>query len=68
MKTLGHYWGLAIKPSGVVAIAYYDATNEDLVYRELVPNSERQIVDDGISPPDLRFVGADASLLFDHGR
>ncbi len=61
---VGQHCSIAVDGTGNAAIAYYDATNADLVYFDLTTGS-REIVDDGITPPDLRLVGADASLIFD---
>lgn len=61
---VGQHASIAVAPGGVIAIAYFDASRDDLVYYEL-PGGTREIVDDGVTPPDLRLVGADASLLFD---
>jgi hypothetical protein len=61
---VGQHASIAVGPAGTAAVAYFDATNADLVYLDLATGT-REIVDDGISPPDLRLVGADASLLFD---
>jgi hypothetical protein len=61
---VGQHASIAVGPTGNAAIAYFDATNADLVYFDLAGGT-REIVDDGITPPDLRLVGADASLLFD---
>lgn len=60
----GQHATVAISPNDDVAVAYFDATNDDLIYYD-VRSGVREIVDDGVSPPDLRMVGADASLLFD---
>lgn len=60
---VGQHASLAIGPNNVVAIAYFDATNDDLVYLEV--GGTREVVDTGVTPPDLRLVGADASLVFD---
>ncbi len=59
----GAHVSLAIAPGGRVTLAYMDFTNDDLVYLE-PETGLREVVDDGVSPPDLRMVGADASLLF----
>lgn len=59
----GQHASLAVSDSGTLGVAYFDATAEDLVYYDLTANT-REVVDDGISPPDLRLVGADASLIF----
>lgn len=61
---VGQHATIALSSDGTIGIAYFDATRDDLVYYEL-GTRERQIVDDGITPPDLRLVGADASLSFD---
>jgi hypothetical protein len=64
---VGQHASLAIDPNGVVAIAYVDVTKTDLVYLELTPGAApvREVVDNGVSAPDIRMVGPDASLLFD---
>ncbi|MEL7372387.1 MAG: hypothetical protein AAFN74_25915 [Myxococcota bacterium] len=61
---VGQHASIAIGPRDRIAIAYFDATNDDLVYFDLAERT-RTVVDDGVSPPDLRFVGADADLVFD---
>jgi hypothetical protein len=62
---VGQHVSLAIGPGDKIALAYFDATNDDLVYRELGAMGVREVVDNGVSPPDLRLVGPDASLIFD---
>ncbi len=61
---VGQHASIAVGPGNALAVAYFDATNDDLVYFDLRGNT-RVVVDDGVSPPDLRFVGADADLVFD---
>ncbi|MEM7677731.1 MAG: hypothetical protein AAF449_17175 [Myxococcota bacterium] len=61
---VGQHASVAIGPRDRIAVAYFDATNDDLVYYDF-ESQTRTIVDDGVSPPDLRFVGADADLAFD---
>jgi hypothetical protein len=61
---VGQHASVAADSRGNIAVAYYDATSEDLVFLDLATGA-REIVDDGVTPPDLRFVGADASLAFD---
>lgn len=60
----GAHVSAAIGPGGVVGLAYMDFSNDDLIFAEPT-RGVREIVDDGISPPDLRMVGADASLVYD---
>ena len=60
----GQHASVAIGPDDLIAVAYVDATYDDLIYYD-VNEDRRVIVDDGVSPPDLRFVGADADLVFD---
>jgi hypothetical protein len=55
---------LAIGPNDELAVAYMDSTVDDLIYLDL-RSGEREIVDNGITAPQQRIVGADASLLFD---
>lgn len=62
---VGQSASLAISPTGVIGIAYVDATHDDLVYLQLGTEPIREIVDNGVMPPDLRMVGHDASLIFD---
>lgn len=61
---VGQHASVAIGPNDSIGIAYFDATEDDLVFYDLA-RDERTVVDDGVSPPDLRFVGADADLVFD---
>lgn len=61
---VGQHASLAVGPGGIVGVAYFDATSDDLVYYDFAART-REIADDGVTPPNLRFVGADASLLFD---
>lgn len=61
---VGQHASLAVGPGDRAAVAYYDATEEDLVYLDLETRT-REVVDRGVTPPDLRLVGADASLIFD---
>ncbi len=63
---VGAHASLAIGPMDRLGVAYVDATNDDLIYLDL-RTMQREIVDDGVSPPNLRLVGADASLIFDSG-
>ncbi|MCK6547911.1 hypothetical protein L6R52_18815 [Myxococcota bacterium] len=60
---VGAHASLAIGPGDVVGVAYFDATHDDLVYLEV--DGVREVVDTGVTPPDLRAVGADASLVYD---
>lgn len=61
---VGQHASVAVAEDGTVGVAYFDTTADDLVYLDVTRN-ERWVVDDGITPPDLRMVGADASLVFD---
>lgn len=62
---VGQHASLAVSADGSQrGVAYFDATRDDLVYLDLVTGT-REIVDDGLMPPDLNMVGADASLVFD---
>lgn len=61
---VGQHVSLAFGPNGARGVAYVDATRDDLVYLDLV-SMTREVVDDGVTPPNLRLVGADASLVFD---
>jgi hypothetical protein len=61
---VGAHASAALTPEGSLAVAYMDFTSDDLVYLD-VASGTREIVDDGVTPPDLRMVGADASLVFD---
>lgn len=61
---VGAHVSLARAADGRLGLAYMDFGTDDLVYLE--PGiGLREIIDDGVSPPDLRMVGADASLVFD---
>ncbi len=60
----GQHCSIAKGPNGEMGIAYMDATNHTLKYIDLVSRAI-ELVDDGLDPPNRRFVGADASLLFD---
>lgn len=60
----GQHASVAVGPGDRIGVAYFDATNDDLVFLD-VTSGTREIVDDGVSPPDLRMVGADAALIFD---
>lgn len=62
---VGQHVSLAIGPGDVPSLAYFDATTDDLVYRQLGAAPVREVIDNGVSPPDLRLVGADASLILD---
>lgn len=61
---VGQHVSLAIGPNDQIAVAYFDATKDDLVYLDVSTNT-KEIVDNGVTPPNLRLVGADASLIFD---
>lgn len=62
---VGQHASIAESDDGsTLAVAYFDATEDDLVYMN-VRTGEREIVDDGLMPPDLAMVGADAALVFD---
>lgn len=61
---VGAHVSAALGPGERLGLAYMDLTRDDLVYLE--PSTGlREVIDDGVSPPDLRMIGADASLLFD---
>jgi hypothetical protein len=62
---VGQHASLAIGPGDIAGVAYVDATNDDLVYRELSMTGVREVVDNGVTPPNLRLVGPDASLIYD---
>lgn len=62
---VGAHASIAVSDDGTqMGVAYFDVSEDDLVYLDLV-SGERQIVDDGLMPPDLNMVGADNSLVFD---
>lgn len=61
---VGQHASVAVDANDRIGVAYFDASFDDLVYFD-VTDGTREIVDDGVSPPDLRLVGADASLVFD---
>ena len=61
----GQHCSLAKGPNDEMGIAYMDATNDNLMYIDLMTRMP-EVVDDGIAPPNLRMVGADASLVFDN--
>lgn len=60
----GQHASIAIAPNGTVGIAYLDTTNDRLYYLDLTSNT-KELVDSGLTPPNIRVVGADASLIFD---
>ncbi len=63
---VGRHCSLAIGPGDLPAIAYMDTTRDDLVYLEVRTSTlVREIVDNGVTPPDVRLTGADAALVFD---
>ena len=63
---VGQHCSLAVGPGDVMGVAYVDASKDDLVYLDLSTGmGAREIVDDGVTPPNLRMVGADAALVFD---
>jgi hypothetical protein len=63
---VGQHCSVAITPTGGIAVAYYDATNENLIYSEVsTATITHEVVDNGLAPNNPRMVGADASLLFD---
>ncbi|MFO0727283.1 MAG: hypothetical protein U1E65_26120 [Myxococcota bacterium] len=61
---VGRHCSLAIGPQDAPAIAYMDTTKDDLVYYQ-VKTSTREVIDNGVTPPDVRLTGADAALVFD---
>ena len=61
---VGQHTSVAVNSLDQIGVAYFDATNDDLLYYD-VETSQITVVDDGVSAPDLRFVGADADLVFD---
>lgn len=62
---VGAYASIAVSDDGTqMGVAYFDVSKDDLIYLDLV-TGERQVIDDGLMPPDLNMVGADASLVFD---
>lgn len=61
---VGLFASVAIGPDDRIGVAYYDAERQDLVYIDATDRF-REIVDDGVTPPTLRLVGADADLVFD---
>ena len=61
---VGRFASVAVGPDDRIGVAYFDAENDDLVYIDYT-NLTSEIVDDGVTPPTLRMVGADADLLFD---
>lgn len=61
---VGAHVSAALAPDGRLGLAYMDLSANDLVYLEPA-SGLREVVDDGVSPPELRRVGADASLVFD---
>jgi hypothetical protein len=60
----GQHASIAISASGNIAIAYLDVTNDRLYYYDLGTNT-KELIDSGLTPPNIRVVGADASLVFD---
>ena len=60
----GQHASIAIAPNGGIAIAYLDVTNDRLYFYDLATNT-KELIDSGLTPPNVRVVGADASLLFD---
>lgn len=61
---VGAHVSAALDANNLLALAYMDYSNDDLIYLEPA-SGLREVVDNGVSPPDLRMVGADAALLFD---
>jgi hypothetical protein len=61
---VGQHTSVAISSTGTIGVAYYDATHENLIYYD-VASATREVVDNGVTPPNIRMVGADASLIFD---
>jgi hypothetical protein len=67
-KDVGQHASLAVGPMDVIGIAYVDFTKDNLVYTEVVGNQvTREVVDNGVTAPDIRLVGPDASLIYDAG-
>ncbi len=64
---------VGVDPSGVVHVAYVDATRDDLVYITDAAGAQKELVDDGLRivgttvdglpKPEYHFVGDDASLV-----
>lgn len=63
-RDVGAHVSAALGPGDRLALVYMDFSSDDLIYLEPA-RGLREVVDDGVSAPDLRMVGADASLLFD---
>jgi hypothetical protein len=63
---VGLFPSLAFAPDGKIAIAFEDATNDDLVFYlgSDFTGGRREIIDSGVSGAPLSLVGADASLAF----
>lgn len=64
---VGQHASVATGPGGIIGVAYADTVNDRLLYLEIPQTGApvQQIVDDGVSRPDRRMVGEDASLIFD---
>ncbi len=68
---------VAVDPSGVVHVAYVNATKDDLVYITDAAGAQRETVDDGLRivgttvdglpKPEYHFVGDDAGLVLANG-
>ncbi len=64
-RDVGAHVSVAVGPQDRIGLAYMDQTNDDLLFLEY--GGAPEVVDNGVTPPDVRLVGADASLLYDAG-
>jgi hypothetical protein len=64
-RDVGAHVSVAVGPQDRVGLAYMDQTNDDLLFLEF--GGAPEVVDNGVTPPDVRLVGADASLVYDAG-
>jgi hypothetical protein len=63
---VGQHVSLAVGPMDVLGLAYVDFNRDNLVYMEFAGGQKsREIVDNGVTAPDIRMVGPDASLIYD---
>ena len=60
----GQHVSLAIGPNDELGAAFIDAIEDNLLFVDL-RSGTTQLIDDGVTSPNKRFVGADASLVFD---
>lgn len=61
----GQHLSLAFGPEDALFAAYFDASQDQLLFRGFDPVTASEIVDDGVTDEGLHRVGADAALAFD---